>query len=76
LDFISVLCLDGRLNLLLVSLSNVVGVGLLVNNDDVRVRDTIGGSISRLLVVAIVVNENSSLLPKNKSSIIGCFTED
>jgi hypothetical protein len=35
IDFINVLCLDVNVNLLFVSLSNIVDVAL-VNNDDVR----------------------------------------
>jgi len=35
IEFINVLCLDGNVNLLFVSLSNIVDVAL-VNNDDVR----------------------------------------
>jgi len=36
IDFISVFCLDGNVNLLFVSLSNVIVVALLVNDDNVR----------------------------------------
>ncbi len=76
IDFINVFCLDGSVNLLFVSLSNVIVVALLVNDDNVRWRDIIGGSINRLLGGTIAVDVNSSLSVNIKSSITGGFTED
>ena len=47
IDFINVVCLDGNVNRLFVSLSNGIPVVFVVNDDDVYCRERIGGSIKR-----------------------------
>ncbi len=59
------------------SLSNVLVVAILVNDDDdVSWRDIIGGSISRFFVGAFVLDNKSSLFDRIKSSTGRCLAED
>lgn len=67
IKFINEFCFDDNANRLFVSPSKGV-VALLVNDDDDRWRDVIGGRTSRFLVDTFVVDGKSSLLPVYNSS--------